>query len=472
MISRFTCGVRLFTPYISKQKQIPNIHNQFTRLISQTQIFHVAKESEEPDDLLFDLGQTPGEKPSQQRKIKKQKNAEAKPQTKQTQSASVKKSAPRNKKERSFEQLTYFDSSLNLSYVKLPFDHPDFPKLMMLLKSRKKREKNNLLILEGKRLTLDAIDAGLKIKYLFFSSSQNIEAIRDNLNNSIDESTVIIRVPHNDLTFWSTLTTCPGLITIVEKPTDMAQIWKKYKTSLKSKTQNQISASTGAIDKEENVETTDSENDLNPDEVPITIICDQIREPNNLGSIIRTCAAVPCAKIIILKGCTDPWDVKALRGGCGAQFRINIVGPIGWEQVSEHLPAIEDVNVFIANNKVENDDDETFIPFDHHDLERKSKKEKQFQAKLYSEIMFNNCKHIALVIGGETDGVSSYAYEFMKFASTHKKKNSNQLSESNEISTPEDSVVKIPLGNGVESLNAGVATAILLFEMRKQMIGQ
>lgn len=466
MLSRFTCGVRLITPYISKQKQIPIFNNRFARLISQTQFLNVTKKEEEHDDLMFDLGQKPSEKPIKQRQTKNLKVTQGKSKIRQTNSDATPVKKPKDKRERSFEQLMYHDSSLNLSYVKLPYDHPDFQKLMMILKSRKTREKNNHLVLEGKRLTLEAIDVGFKIKYLFFSNLQSIEAIRNDLDKAIDDKTMIIRVPHHDLTFWSTLTTCPGLITVVEKPENMDDIWRKHQSSLKT---NQTSTSNEAIDEEENEEITDSEDNSYINEVPITIICDQIREPNNLGSIIRTCAAVPCAKIIVLKGCTDPWDVKALRGGCGAQFRIDIVGPIEWEQVTEHLPSIENVDVFIADNKVAYDDDETFIPFDHFDLERKLRKEKDFQVKLYSEIKYNKCNHIALVIGGETDGVSSHAYDFMKFASTHK---TNPSNKSDDIQRPENTVVKIPLGNGVESLNAGVATAILLFEMRKQMTKQ
>lgn len=38
------------------------------------------------------------------------------------------------------------------------------------------------------------------------------------------------------------------------------------------------------------------------DAIPLTIICDNVREPGNLGSIIRIAAAVGCEKLLLMKG--------------------------------------------------------------------------------------------------------------------------------------------------------------------------
>jgi len=42
--------------------------------------------------------------------------------------------------------------------------------------------------------------------------------------------------------------------------------------------------------------------DLAANAIPLTIICDNIREPGNLGSIIRAAAAVGCERLLLMKG--------------------------------------------------------------------------------------------------------------------------------------------------------------------------
>lgn len=468
MLSRVTRGLISVSLYTNKRKQLPvNHHHQYglIRQLSQSAVRYVTNQAEDSTDLVFDLGGATAANDHQTNKSSRKR-----PVRKLTpKQQSVKIEIPEKKQERSFEQLKYHDLALDLTYVKLPFNHPELAKLMLMLKARKYREQNKLLMVEGRRLTLEAVDAGLKLRYLLFSNVKQVEGIRREIQKSFTKNTEFIRVPHNDLSFWSTLTTCPGIITIFDRPADMNTIWENRKQILINKLLKQQrvdEVSEAAADEDDESESIRAM--FNP--VPITVICDQVREPNNLGGIIRTCAALPCTKVILLKGCADPWDVKALRGGCGAQFRVPIIGPIEWEELNAHLPAVDEMSVFVADNQSENN--EMQIPRDKYELQRKQHNAPFFQSKAYNEIPFHNCKHIALVIGGETEGVSSHALDFMNFVSKQTEK-----PPPNDDSTtvvvdrmPENSVIEIPLGNGVESLNASVATGILLFEMRKQFL--
>lgn len=469
MIGRFA---RVITAISARQlgiQQNSNHHINFVRFLSQTSLLSVAKQNQENDDLLFDLG---GEAPSPSKPRKSIKRTEAKPSNKAKQTKvinKVEKSTQKvDRKSKTFDELKYFDSELNLTYVKLPHDHTKLPKLMVMLKSRKYRENNELLAIEGRRLTTEAIQAGLKLKYLLFSNVQQLEALKHNLDTAISDKTTIIRVPHNDLTFWSTLTTCPGIIAIFYRPRDMNVIWNNAKRSPLADATNENSDE-GEPNLLDTVELDYADQ--------ITVVCDQIREPNNVGGILRTCAAIPCSKVILLKGCADAWDIKALRGGCGAQFRIPIIDRISWEQLESHLPAVNDLSVFIADNKtedpigepIENNTDN--IPTDTDlDKARKGRIVNAFKPTPYTEIPFNNSKHVVLIIGGETEGVSCHAFDFMKYVSNQQKTQTDSAEVT--LGAPKNAVIQIPLGNGVESLNASVATAILLFEIRKQLSGQ
>jgi TrmH family RNA methyltransferase len=51
---------------------------------------------------------------------------------------------------------------------------------------------------------------------------------------------------------------------------------------------------------------------------------DGVQDPGNLGAILRSAAAAGLGEAYLSAGCADPWSPKALRGGMGAQFRLAI----------------------------------------------------------------------------------------------------------------------------------------------------
>lgn len=57
-----------------------------------------------------------------------------------------------------------------------------------------------------------------------------------------------------------------------------------------------------------------------PEGTPLIIVLEDIQDPGNLGSMLRTGAAAGATLAVLSKGCHDPWSPKALRGGQGAQF--------------------------------------------------------------------------------------------------------------------------------------------------------
>lgn len=55
-----------------------------------------------------------------------------------------------------------------------------------------------------------------------------------------------------------------------------------------------------------------------------TVILENIQDPGNIGTILRTVAAVGIQQVALSPGCASPWSPKALRAGMGAQFRLSI----------------------------------------------------------------------------------------------------------------------------------------------------
>lgn len=57
----------------------------------------------------------------------------------------------------------------------------------------------------------------------------------------------------------------------------------------------------------------------------LTLFLDGVGDPGNVGTLVRSCAALGAAGVICSPGTADPYGPKALRGGMGAQFSVPIV---------------------------------------------------------------------------------------------------------------------------------------------------
>ncbi len=54
------------------------------------------------------------------------------------------------------------------------------------------------------------------------------------------------------------------------------------------------------------------------------VFLDEIRDPGNMGAILRSAAAAGATDAFLSKGCADPWSPKVLRAGMGAHFSIRV----------------------------------------------------------------------------------------------------------------------------------------------------
>ena len=132
------------------------------------------------------------------------------------------------------------------------------------------------------------------------------------------------------------------------------------------------------------------------------LVCEEISDPGNLGTMLRSALAFGAAGVILTKGCADLHSQKVIRASAGAFM---------------HMP-------IYANADLTKLDMPIYAADPHGD---------------YTPADVDFSKKFALVIGNEARGLSSYAKQMA------------------------DCLVRIPMAGG-ESLNAAVAAGILMYE--------
>lgn len=275
-----------------------------------------------------------------------------------------------------------------LKIKKLKKGDKELSQLITFLRTAKKQRKEheNMIIVEGNQLIKDAVQAKFTLNKLIFSQVENVKEIEKDLDKNVE----LIKVPERELSFYSVLTTCPGLIAIFTKPAKIQPKGRPF---------------------------------------PITIIADNVREPQNLGSIIRVSNALPIEKMILPKGSIDPWDTKSIRGSSGSIFHLPVESRADWNDINQSKG--HDI-VLIADNNTKKYNQDKIIHYD----------------RIPRDLLLNN--KITLIIGGETHGISDAAFEFASMRDYH--------------------VIKISLDQSVNSLNVSTALGIILFELRRLLI--
>lgn len=147
----------------------------------------------------------------------------------------------------------------------------------------------------------------------------------------------------------------------------------------------------------------------------VIVILDGIQDPGNLGTILRTVDSVGLNQIIISSKTADVYNPKVVRSTMGAIFRVNIIISKDLQttikEIKKHKFGV--IATSLQTNK---------------------------------SIYEINYSKKAIIIGNEANGVS------------------------NEILDISDMKVKIPMLGKTESLNASVATSVILYEYVRQKL--
>ena len=64
--------------------------------------------------------------------------------------------------------------------------------------------------------------------------------------------------------------------------------------------------------------------DIRPHDAPCWVALQAVRDPGNLGTIIRTADAAGCGGVVLVGDCTDPYSVEAVRATMGSVFAVKI----------------------------------------------------------------------------------------------------------------------------------------------------
>lgn len=85
---------------------------------------------------------------------------------------------------------------------------------MINIKNKKNRLKHSCVLLEGKRLIQDALNAGVKPKQIFFSQKRVLEnlCLPENIRNLSVSNTIFYKAPYKMIQLFSNIETSQGIM--------------------------------------------------------------------------------------------------------------------------------------------------------------------------------------------------------------------------------------------------------------------
>ena len=244
------------------------------------------------------------------------------------------------------------------------------------LKDKKERDASNEYLIEGIKLVKEAIQEKAEIKNIILCENyEKDEHITKELMYEIAKHNCIY-VTEKIFKYISEVQAPQGIMAIIEKNNSNKKI------------------------------------DYNQD---IIVALDDIQDPGNLGTILRTIDSIGLNQILVSKGTTDAYNPKVVRSTMGAIFRIRIIECENLENTLREIKK-EKFKIIVTTLQTENS---------IYDIDYNKK---------------------VLVIGNEANGVKQ------------------------SIQDMANEKVKIPMIGKTESLNASVATGIVLYEYVRQKI--
>lgn len=246
------------------------------------------------------------------------------------------------------------------------------------LAQKKFRDQQNAFIAEGLKLVIDALDLGWTIKTLIFANLGNA-AVEKVAARTVASGGDVLEVSEKVLT----------AITRRDNPQAVVGVFSQRFVPLK---------------------------DVRPKGNDVWVALDRVRDPGNLGTVIRTVDAVGAKGIILVGETTDPFSLETVRATMGSIFAV----PVAKTTPEAFLAWRKDFGGTVAGTHLKGAVD-------------------------YRSVDFGN-RPVLLMMGNEQQGLPD------------------------NLADACDKLLRIPQTGRADSLNLAVATGVMLFEIRRDAL--
>jgi TrmH family RNA methyltransferase len=248
------------------------------------------------------------------------------------------------------------------------------------LSQKKSRDESRTFLAEGLKLVIDALDRGWTIRTLVYAKAGKGKPLVEKVAaRTVAAGGLVLEVSEKVM----------SSITRRDNPQMVAAVFEQRWTPLK---------------------------DIQPKGSETWIALDRVRDPGNLGTIIRTADAAGAAGVILVGDCTDPFSMETVRATMGSMFAL----PLVKTTPADFLKWKKSVDARLVATHLAG-------AVDYRTIDYKS-------------------KPVILMMGNEQSGLPD------------------------ELAQAADKLARIPQVGMADSLNLAVATGVMLFEVRRHLL--
>jgi TrmH family RNA methyltransferase len=248
------------------------------------------------------------------------------------------------------------------------------------LSQKKSRDESRTFLAEGLKLVIDALDRGWTIRTLVYAKAGKGKPMVEKVAaRTVAAGGLVLEVSEKVM----------SSITRRDNPQMVAAVFEQRWTPLK---------------------------DIQPKDSETWIALDRVRDPGNLGTIIRTADAAGASGVILVGDCTDPFSMETVRATMGSMFAL----PLVKTTPADFLKWKKSVDARLVATHLAG-------AVDYRTIDYKS-------------------KPVILMMGNEQSGLPD------------------------DLARAADKLARIPQVGMADSLNLAVATGVMLFEVRRHLL--